>query len=248
MKPANSVEPHGTGVRAHTACGARSRRGSPCRNLAGLKTGHAGEGRCYLHGGLTPIKHGRYSGPEHERIRDLIGKHNLDPEPLNILPELAAARGLFEDYINRYTATTDALLAWHESYEVTRVPLPEDKVMAFEAIVTEWEIALREGKTEATDRQISDIQSGRAFVNLLRGKGVASTKPRQILDITDVYRLVSEITRIAEREWKRLDANAISRQDMQRVIEQMAKGVQKHITEPGALQAIRNEWLSIAIT
>lgn len=42
-------------------CGAKTRSGKQCKNLAGFKTSHPGEGRCNLHGGATPIKTGTHS-------------------------------------------------------------------------------------------------------------------------------------------------------------------------------------------
>jgi hypothetical protein len=37
-------------------CGAKTRAGTPCK-----RPGRKSNGRCRLHGGATPIKHGRYS-------------------------------------------------------------------------------------------------------------------------------------------------------------------------------------------
>jgi len=38
----------------HDACGAKTRAGTPCKARRGWGTGHAGYGRCKLHGGLSP--------------------------------------------------------------------------------------------------------------------------------------------------------------------------------------------------
>ena len=37
-------------------CGAKTRVGTPCKRVGNLRNG-----RCKLHGGRSPIKHGRYS-------------------------------------------------------------------------------------------------------------------------------------------------------------------------------------------
>jgi hypothetical protein len=42
-------------------CGAKTRAGTPCRQKRGWRTSHPGQGRCHLHGGSTPIRHGLYS-------------------------------------------------------------------------------------------------------------------------------------------------------------------------------------------
>lgn len=97
-------------------CGARTRAGTPCKRPAGAGTDHLGQGRCKHHGGKTPIKSGRYSTVTRQRIRDLIEAHQEDKNPLDVLPELAAARALFQDYVERYDEWSEALVAWHESF------------------------------------------------------------------------------------------------------------------------------------
>lgn len=87
-----------------------------CRLRAGFRTDHVGEGRCSKHGGCTVVKHGRYSKMKHVALRELVEQFADDPAPLDILPELAAARALFQDFIDRYQQWRDALVAWHQSY------------------------------------------------------------------------------------------------------------------------------------
>ena len=96
-------------------CGATTRAGTPCRRPAGWGTANAGNetrvgvGRCKLHGGRSPVRHGRYSKIKREELRDLIAQYEADPDPLNLLPELAAVRALFHDFVDRYEETTAAL-------------------------------------------------------------------------------------------------------------------------------------------
>lgn len=98
-------------------CGAMARStGNPCTQPAGWGTDHVGEGRCRFHGGASPIKHGRYSKVKREPIRRLIESYQDDPDPLNLLPELAAMRALFTDFIERYDEWREAFLAWHTSF------------------------------------------------------------------------------------------------------------------------------------
>lgn len=180
-------------------CGARKRaddvKGEPCRNPAGFKTAHVGVGRCYLHGGATPITHGRYSTIKRENIRDLITKHEADPDPLNILPELAAARALLEDFVDRYDEFSAALLTWHESY----------------------------------------------------GEEKENPKPRQILDIADAHRLVSEVTKIVERIEGIRSKNAISRPDLARFMAEMWRSVELRIADIKTREQLRDDWLSIRL-
>lgn len=95
-------------------CGATTRRGTPCRFVAGYKTDHVGTGRCHLHGGKSLVRHGRYSRIKRQELAELIAHYEADPDPLNLFAELAAARALFVDWIDRYETFADALLAWHE--------------------------------------------------------------------------------------------------------------------------------------
>jgi hypothetical protein len=62
---------------ARVLCGAqrRGRPGHVCRNRAGQRTSHEGVGRCWLHGGATPIKHGRYSAVTRLSIQELVAGH-----------------------------------------------------------------------------------------------------------------------------------------------------------------------------
>jgi hypothetical protein len=77
-----------------------------CRARAGAKTDHPGVGRCRQHdgGGDAKLKHGRkrrYASVKSSRLRQLIAEHADDPNPLDLLPELAAARALFEEFLER---------------------------------------------------------------------------------------------------------------------------------------------------
>lgn len=164
---------------------------------AGWGTDHVGQGKCKLHGGATPRKHGRYSKIKSEALRDLIEHHAADEKPLDILPELAACRGLFQDFIERYNDWRDALLAWHQSYS------EED------------------------------------------GK---ESRPRQILDVTDAYRLLSEVTKIVERIEKIEAQNAVSRRDLMRIMEEMGRYVERHVTNRKIRNKIRDGWLEIRLT
>lgn len=84
-----------------------------CAQVAGWGTDHVGQGRCKLHGGSTPIKHGRYSVIERDSIRDLADHFLEDEAPLDVLPELAQVRALLTDFVNRYGEIVDALCEWN---------------------------------------------------------------------------------------------------------------------------------------
>jgi hypothetical protein len=233
-------------------CGAHTRQAEShphCHNVAGHATDHVGAGRCKFHGGRKAISHGRYSKIERPRIRDLIADQEDDPDPLNILPELAAGRALFVDFIERYDAWLEALLAWHVSWEMGRRPLPPDLLQSMGNVIDDYEQAMFEagGKDdELTQRQTEDIAAARKFIVYMRG-GEAPSRPRQVLDLSDAMRHLDIITKMVERIEKIRAANAISRVDFFRLMNQMGNAVQKHVDDPEKLRKIGDEWRSLAV-
>ena len=120
MSPStNGGVPHSNGGRpvdpeGRAICGAKAKStGLPCTREAGWGTDHVGEGRCKFHGGVVgrQLIHGRqvkqvsdpmrYSRLSNPRIRQLIAEFQQDPDPLNVLPELATMRALLTDYLER---------------------------------------------------------------------------------------------------------------------------------------------------
>ena len=86
-------------------CGAKTKgKGTPCKRPAGWGTKHVGEGRCKLHGGASdgrPIIHGRYSFKHREKLQEKMQKFLTDPEPGNLIHELALERALLQDFLDR---------------------------------------------------------------------------------------------------------------------------------------------------
>jgi hypothetical protein len=84
MQVPNRLRPHGA------RCHARTRGGHRCQHEAGWGTDHVGQGRCKLHGGCSPIKHGRYSTVVRPSIQwQLL---HLPPRERDLLIELACFR------------------------------------------------------------------------------------------------------------------------------------------------------------
>jgi hypothetical protein len=229
------------------------RHGDPkqltCTRPSGWGTNHVGTGPCKLHGGVTSSPTGRYSKamkPTH--LVTLTEAFEADPDPLNILPELAVARALFTDFINRYDDFSEALVAWWASWEASHAPMTPERVQMFVAVVEGWEHQIAATGQPPTPVQQRDLTSARAFVDLIRRKSDpdgAAKRPRQVLDITSAYALVSEITKIVERIENIRAQNAISRADFIRLTAAMANIVQKYVTEPSTLDGIRREWLDL---
>lgn len=221
-----------------------------CTRRAGHGTRHLGTGPCKFHGGkhqLVTHGGGRYQGALLKgRIVDLIKLFEEDPDPLNLLPELAAARALFTDFINRYEEFSEALIGWWASWDVLKKPIAEDQCQAFDNVVDEWEnVAVPDPGT--TKSQLEDIKLARRFVAALRLRGLERTKPRAVLDVADAYRIVSEISKIAERIEEIRAKNAISRPDFIRLTAAMGNSVAKYVRDPEVLRKIRKEWLALQV-
>lgn len=232
-------------VIAH-ACGARNRRGSLCRKPLGWGTDHVGQGRCKLHGGASPIRHGRYSQIQRAEIRELYEKHAADPDPLDMLHEVAMARAFFEDFVNRYDVWREAILAWWQSWALARRPWTVEQVQALRAIVDDFEDAVRATSGELTERQGSGLTLARELLEQLAQGGIEG-RPRQILDVSAAHTMLAEITRMVERIERVRAANAISRPDLLRVMAEMGRVVEAHVKNPGARERIMEGWLAIRV-
>jgi hypothetical protein len=159
-------------------CGAKTRSGSPCQKGAGWGTDHAGEGRCKLHGGASPIRSGRYSVITRDSIRDLVEHFESDESPLDVLPELAHVRALLSDFINRYEEIVDALMAWNaaeyrEAQDQKRKPRPQRLPSLEDAI-----LFLRTAAKIAQDEKKLQLENAVSRKDLLR----IFTEQRRVLE------------------------------------------------------------------
>ena len=165
-------------MRNGAKCGAKTRSGGKCKQPAGLRTDHPGEGRCYLHGGMTPIKSGRYSKVKRTALRELIEAHAGDPDPLDVLPEIAAARALFQDFVERYDEWREAFLDWHASFST--------------------------GDGPKKPREVLDLADGVRHLSTIAT--IAQREKKLQLDNaisrSDLLRFLAEMTRVVEREVK----------------------------------------------
>lgn len=116
-KPMRKGPPPRKAFDAATMCGAQLRnreRGRLCQQPKGYKTPHPGDGKCWLHGGLTPIKHGLQSLIQHGRLKDMVRKiEELDHAVMDLEPEAILMRALTFDFVNRYDDFRDQLETWY---------------------------------------------------------------------------------------------------------------------------------------
>lgn len=235
-------------------CGAvRRQGGEPCGLRAGWGTDHLGVGRCKLHGGSVPIKSGRYSKVKNTRLKELIAEHEADPDPLNMEPELAAMRALFEDFINRYEEFKDAILAWHASFsdeylqEIGAIQARRGQDLRELAGLAE-RLTEEEGGFDLTE-QLHDAYSLGYATGQSRIPDPLhyQKKPRFLLDISDAHRILTDATRIVQRIMRGRAENAISRADFYRVMHEFARVAETYVQDERIMEKIRDGWLSIRV-
>jgi hypothetical protein len=218
-----------------------------CDAAPGWKTDHPGVGRCKFHGGATPSKHGRYSKVHRRRPRilELAKKYEKLEDPFNILPELAMVRALAYDGIEHFEETRDALLAWYASWQVSG----GDGGAVWRSLrraMLLFSTALGAGDTAAMREHLAELQ---AVIDAGPSPG-GPPRPREAPDITDLYRVLSEVTKIVDRD-RRLSADtAVSRADLVRIMSEMGNAVALYVMAPELtpderLQRIRDAWANL---
>jgi hypothetical protein len=95
-------------------CGAKTRAGTPCKRPA------MPNGRCRLHGGLTPIKHGRYSKANYRTLYRTLIELRLQTR----LEHIFYAVRLLEPYLDNKTKEAIFEAAARYSEEDTRLVRP----------------------------------------------------------------------------------------------------------------------------
>jgi hypothetical protein len=214
----------------HARCGAKTRAAGRCKQIAGTRTDHLGQGRCWLHGGLSPIKHGRYSSIERKRIRILYDKFRIDPEPLNMHDELYMARAIFTDFVERYELWMEAILAWHSSFIGVR---------------SRFDVALKGFREASRARDAVRMKKALTDLSALDEMHPDTPKPRQILDISDARNSLLVVARIVETI-ERIRGN-VSRGDLERILTEFGHVVQLHVVDDGVLEKIKNGWQQLRL-
>lgn len=252
-----------------------SKRAKYCRARAGQGTDHPGVGRCRWGGGATPVKHGLFSTIEREDLRQLMAHHAANPDPLNLLPDLAKLRALADDFINRHERITAALLAWHESYRGAERPLPELALQAVQDLIDELEARigpvpdeppvrmepepqphggwLRRDRVDEGDADELRIHHSMRIVRKLLEdlrRPADDGKPRQLPDIADAYRILGEVGRMVARVERVNREGFISRPTFARVLDSFGRVVKEcnRIADPDErLRAIDDGWKRVLL-
>ncbi len=225
-----------------------------CKSRAGAKTDHVGSGRCSQHGGNAPIKHGRYSVIQRERIKDLY-THMLESEnPLELLDDLALARAAMIDFVERYDQNKTALLAWHGSFK-----------REFAEDFRVWRMKWEKFYSDYRELWIQAFEQPDEFHDLPAPKDLMFPpmpdplsyleRPQTVLDVGDIRRHVETISNVVYKIERIRKEGTITLETLDRVLEQMgvelvqaSQATIKNETErSNLLQEVESRWASVAL-
>jgi len=213
-----------------------------CRARAGLGTDHPGAGRCKHHGGNQKVTHGQYRRYElHNapKLQALIQQYQDDPEPLNVLQELAIARALMHDFLDRYATFVAALTAWYDTWEGRYIPLSEDEKAALVRSLDEYEALLMESSEsgEITEGQQSALDLSRSAILFLTT--AQQPKPRQILDVSDAMKHVDTISKIITRAEQLRAQGTVSIERLRMFLLALDRGIELEVPDPAQRERLR---------
>lgn len=180
-------------TKGYPICGARKRQGDDggiCTQKAGWGTDHPGQGRCKLHGGAAPRKHGRYSTVTNVRVRELLAELEDDPNPLDVIPDIQLVRALVKDWLDRYVELRDALLAWNATLEEGQRPARVPEVQDVRALL------------ESVSRMVARVEKTRSanFMPRQRVLQLMAAMGR----VVDAH-VTEEVARAIHEEWLRIE-------------------------------------------
>jgi hypothetical protein len=229
--------PNGASV---LACGAITRSGQRCKGPA------MANGRCRMHGGPRGKK-SRYGDIlKHPRIREILIQIQDDPDPLNVAPEVELLRTLVVDFVNRWEESTEALLAWHASWAGKPGSRQHDAEKKLRQLLTILRLLIGpedEAGAEGTDLFPPEL------VALVRSFPSPSDdpKPRQVLDIVNAAKFISEIGSLTERIQKAKEKDAVTMATLSRVVVEMKTRAAQAIAAKLPDGAVADEALRSAV-
>lgn len=204
-------------------CGTIGRRnGEPCRHPAGFRTDHPGTGRCWLHGGRSLARTGRYSAVERPRVQELLHDFHQDPDPMNLMPEALLLRALLLDFIERFDDQDRALMRWNLSFE--------------KAFQSEWSDWWRDMKADAIERE--DDLSSEILEQMPDPMDFLPSKPLRMADITEVGSLIDKVGGMIERIRKARSTDTFS----MATVDALWTVMSAHLTQ-AMLEVIENDGL-----
>ena len=213
-----------------------------CYRRAGAGTNHLGYGRCSIHGGKAPAVENRYNELLNPTIHEKTAKFLQDPDPLNLRAELAAARALFEDFLERYEDFQEALIAWYATFQNDRRGLHDHPMYHARAIYWAIDKANREGSIDKLDMNLlheyleRGLEEARTEWSLDVKEGQPAKplnlyleKPQKILDISSAYKILKLITDIVDKILKHESEAFLSVFAWQALMERYGEVVSKQL-------------------
>lgn len=130
----NAIIPEGFDPEKH--CGAAGRKShKACMMMSGERTDHPGLGRCWLHGGATPVVHGRSSKVVRQTIFERVNAMESDPRLLSLDKQLAALHVLFDMQLRKlslegegFETVLDIIESAVASGDVRNLEIPDEIV------------------------------------------------------------------------------------------------------------------------
>lgn len=185
-----------------------------CYARAGAGTPHKGWGRCYQHGGGKPEDVDRFNALTNPTLHELLDQYLDDPDPMNLHQELAVARAIVQYEITQHQEASEALLAWHASFDKNRRGLHDHPLYHVHAIKKAFELGLiHDGQTpeelqEALEfglaqwQQEWKLQENGRSINLRVERPVKATNYLALLKgLTVIASLVKDITKLEEEAY-----------------------------------------------
>lgn len=99
-------------------CGAKKKTGEGfCTHIAGERTDHVGLGKCWLHGGATPVKHGLRSKVRKSALKDEIQSAKHSPELLSLDEQIAFLKVILNGLLENYEVQREEFNSYMELLE-----------------------------------------------------------------------------------------------------------------------------------
>jgi hypothetical protein len=192
------------------------------------------------------VIHGRYSKVQRPRIRELIEQYEKAPDPLNLLPELAALRAHYQDYVERWDETSQSLVAWWQSWSLSHRAFTTEELEAFRGLLDDFEDRMKTEDLELTERQQSSLTLARSFMDAL-AKGDDLGRPKQILDLSAATQMLVDIAKVVERITRMQNSKVITQMELFRVMGQMGEVVKRQVSDPETAQRIIQGWHELLV-
>lgn len=216
----------GTEKKETKRCGATTRDGGTCKLKAGQGTDHPGYGTCKFHGGNTrshKVAAAREAAQretpieemiEGEDLQELIAKIKARGDITDLSEELALARAVAVNYVNRADDLERALLRWSASWD-------KDWQTLTAGLIEEIRIAEMEEDWERYGKLIAKVPDPLRFLD----------RPKKVTDVSDAVRLLKDVASIVNTIVQHQEAGSIPARDVEVLLVEIANATQRTVRE-----------------